>query len=96
MRRMQTEPVGDIVRKFMRLQGIETPYNEYKIISSWREVMGDGIANYTGNLFIKGQILHAEIKSPVLKHELGMSHKALAQKLNQHVGAQVLADINFY
>ena len=59
-------------------------------------VMGKVIAKYTGEIFIKNQTLHVQITSPAVKQNLMMEHRAFAQKLNQHVGAQVIEDIHFY
>lgn len=96
MRRSNTERIGDVVRQFMRLNGIETPYNQYRLIAAWPTVMGKVIQRYTGNIFIKNQTLHVQITSPAVKQNLLMEHRALARKLNEHVGAQVIEDVVFY
>ena len=96
MRKSNTERIDDLIRQFMRINGIETPYNKYKLVQSWPVVMGKVIAQYTGEIFIKNQTLHVQITSPAVKQNLMMEHRALAQKLNQHVGAQVIEDIHFY
>lgn len=96
MRRSNTERIDTIIRQFMRINGIETPYNQFKIIQAWPVVMGEHIQRYTSNLFIKNQTLYVQITSPAVKQNLLMEHRALAQRLNQHVGAQVIEDIHFY
>ena len=96
MRKSNTERMDDLIRQFMRINGIETPYNQYKLVQAWPVVMGKVIAKYTGEIFIKNQTLHVQITSPAVKQNLMMEHRALAQKLNQHVGAQVIEDIHFY
>lgn len=84
------------MRQFLRQEGLETPLNEYRLISSWEEVMGQGIMKYTGQLFIKNQTLYVQIRSSVLKQDLMMSRKSIVRRLNEHVQAQVIADIQFY
>lgn len=96
MRQSNTEQIGDIIRQFMRINGIETPYNQHLIIEAWPAVMGNIIQKYTGNLFIKNQDLHVQITSPAIKQNLMMEHRSIAHKLNEHVGAQVIADVVFY
>ena len=95
MQRSNAKPVGDIVRMFMRQEGLEAPYNEYKLIEAWNEVNGEGVSRYTGELFIKNQTLVVKISSPVVKNELSMKRKKLVQQLNNKVGAQVITDIRF-
>ena len=84
------------MQQFLRLNGLETPYNQHRLIQAWPEVMGKGIQRYTANIFIKNQTLHVKITSPAVKQNLLMEHRALAQRLNEHIGAQVIEDINFY
>lgn len=95
MRRSKAEQVGDIVRLFMRQEGLESPYNEYKLISSWEKVMGQGIARYTGDMFIKNQTLFVKLTSPVVKNELMMARLNIVRKLNEAVGSQVITEIRF-
>lgn len=95
MRRKKAEQVGVLVREFLRTEGLETPYNEYRLVESWAEVMGQGIANYTGEVVIRNRVLYVQLKSSVLRQELSMNRKRLVQKLNEHVGAQVIDNIVF-
>lgn len=96
MRKRNTEQLGEVIQQFMRLNGIETPYNQYRLIQSWSAVMGEGISRYTGNIFIKNQTLHVQIISPAVKQNLLMEHRSIARRLNEYVGAQVIEDIVFY
>ena len=96
MRKRNTEQIGEVIHQFLRLNGLETPYNQYRIVEAWPEVMGKGIQRYTGNIFIKNQNLHVQITSPAIKQNLLMEHRAIARRLNEHVGAQVIEDIVFY
>ena len=96
MRQTNTEQIGDFIRQFMRINGIETPDNQHRIIEAWPAVMGNLVQKYTGDIFIKNQNLHVQITSPAIKQNLMMEHRALARKLNEHVGAQVIEDIVFY
>ena len=96
MKRSKTDSLDQLIHVFLREQGLETPYNEYKLVNAWPEVVGDVISSYTGNIFIKSQVLHVEIKSPALRQELLMRRSLLKDKLNNHVGAQVITDIAFH
>lgn len=96
MRKRNAEQIGSVVQRFMREQGLETPYNEYRLVNAWPEVMGQGIANYTGDVEIRNRVLYVKLKSSVLRQELFMNRKRLVQKLNEHVGAQVIENVVFY
>ncbi|MBR3454781.1 MAG: DUF721 domain-containing protein [Bacteroidaceae bacterium] len=96
MKRSNTESLEQLIHVFLREQGLETPYNEYKLVNAWPEIVGEVISSYTGNIYIKNQILHVDIKSPALRQELLMRRSSLKDKLNKHVGAQVITDIAFH
>ena len=96
MKRKQAQPIGDIIRKFLRDEGLETPLNQHRLISSWGEVMGNGILHYTGDIFIKNQTLWVKINSSVLRQELGIGRSQIVRRLNEHVGSQVITDVKFY
>ncbi len=95
MRRNNAEQIGDMIRKFFRQNGLESPLNEYRLVQAWKEVVGPAIHRYTGNLYIKNQVLYVHLTSSVLRQELMMGRDMLVRNLNQQVGAQVIVNIVF-
>lgn len=95
MKRSNSEQVGNVLRQVLRENGLETPLNQYRLIESWKDVVGEGIASYTGDMFIKNQSLYVKIRSSVVKNELMMIRTSLVKRLNDAVGAVVIADIFF-
>ena len=96
MRRNNAEQIGDVIRFFLRQQGLESPLNEYRLVQAWSDVVGPVMARYTSNLYIKNQTLHVHLTSAVLRQELMMARELLVKNLNQQVGAQVIVDIHFH
>ena len=95
MRRNEAEQIGDMIRKFFRQNGLESPLNEYRLVQAWKEVVGPVISKYTSNLYIKNQILYVHLTSSVLRQELMMGRDILVRNLNDKVGAQVIVNIIF-
>jgi predicted nucleic acid-binding Zn ribbon protein len=95
MRKQQAERLGDIIYQFLREEGLETPYNEFRLIESWPEVMGPAIASYTDQLYIRNQTLFVHLTSPALRFELSMQRQDIVNRLNAHAGSQVIADVRF-
>ena len=95
MRRNKTESIGDLVRQYLRQEGLETPLNEVRMVEAWTEVMGQAVARYTGDVFVKNQVLYVRLKSPALKANLMMGREGLVRRLNDHGGAQVIVKIVF-
>ena len=96
MRKSNTEHIGKVLQQFLREEGLEVPYNHFKLMKALEEVLGYGISRYIGHTFIKNQTLNVEMKSSVLRQELSVGKTNLVRRLNETVGAQVITDIRFY
>lgn len=79
----------------LRSQGLETPLLQKRLIESWPEVAGEAIAHFTTGVTIYNQTLFVRLQVPALRADLSMRRQEFVQKLNQHVGAQIIADIRF-
>jgi predicted nucleic acid-binding Zn ribbon protein len=95
MKRRDSERVGDVIRQFLRQQGLEAPLNQYRLIEAWKEVVGNGVAYFTQQIYIKNQSLYVHLTSPILRQELMMTRETLVHRLNEKAGAQVITDIVF-
>ena len=95
MKRNNTEQIGDVIRRLLRQQGLETPLNEYRLVDAWKDVVGETITRYTMNLYIKNQTLYVQLSSSVLRQELMMGRELLVRSLNAKVGSQVIVNIVF-
>jgi predicted nucleic acid-binding Zn ribbon protein len=93
MKRSNALPIGDMIHRFLRDEGLESPLNEYRLIQSWETVLGKAISRYTGQMYIKNQTLYVHLTSPALRQNLQMSRQTLVHRLNEAVGAQVIVDI---
>ena len=93
MERRKSEAISDVLQRFLRQEGLETPLAQYRLIQAWPQVAGQAVANATTELYIKNQTLYARLTSAVLRSELMMQRQALAYALNQYVQAQVITDV---
>ncbi|MCR4604290.1 MAG: DUF721 domain-containing protein [Prevotella sp.] len=95
MFKRREQPVSLLILRNLRVFGLETPLLQKRLIESWPEVAGAAIARYTTSLHIQNQTLYVRLSVPALRADLSMQRHAFVQRLNQHVGAQVIADIRF-
>ena len=84
MKRNNTENIGDVLRRFLREEGLETPLNEKRLLDAWNDVLGPFITSYTKDLFIKNQVLYVHLTSAPLRQELMMRRQKLVDELNRH------------
>ena len=95
MKRKNSEPVGDLIRQYLRQQGLEAPLNEYRLIHGWGHVMGPIVERYTRDLVIRNQTLYVRLSSPAIRQELLMQRREIVDRLNAYIGAQVICDVVF-
>ena len=95
MKRNKSEALTDIVRAVLRLNGLEAPLNEYRLVQSWPVVVGDDVARLTTDLSVRAGVLFVRVKSPALRSNLLMQRRQLVDRLNGAVGAAVITDIVF-
>lgn len=93
MKRVREQTLGTILRQYLREEGLETPLNEHRVVSCWSEVMGEVVARYTTSVQVRGGILYVSLTNPALRQNLMMMRSEIVQKLNAHVGAQVLQNV---
>jgi len=95
MFKRREQPIARLLMQQLRELGLETPLLQKRLIDSWPTVAGEAIARYTTNVRIQNQTLFVSLSIPALRADLSMRRQELVRLLNQHVGAQVIADIRF-
>ena len=93
-KRVQT--IDEILQRFLREEGLETPLLQKRLIDSWETVVGDTVAQYTTEKFIKNQTLFVKITNPALRQDIGMMRSQLVKRLNETVSSLIITDIRLY
>ena len=95
MFKRDVKSIKDIVLQSLRVNGLETPFLQKRIVDSWQEVVGEMISRYTLNVYIENQTLVVRMSSPALRQELSMRRDYYVELLNNKVGAKVIYNIRF-
>ena len=95
MFKRDVKSIKDIVLQSLRVNGLETPLLQKRIVDSWQEVVGEMISRYTLNVYIENQTLVVRMSSPALRQELSMRRDYYVALLNNKVGAKVIYNIRF-
>ena len=95
MFRKEVKNIGELILRNLRSQGLETPLMQKRLVDAWPTVMGDMVAGYTQEVYIRNQTLWVHLTSPALRADLSMMKQEIVKKLNAAVGSQVIADIRF-
>lgn len=95
MFKRDVKPIGELLLRALRNNGLETPLLQKRLIDSWPEVAGPVVQRYTQRLNIYNQVLYVSLSNPALRADLNMQRRQLVAKLNARVGSNIIVDIRF-
>ena len=82
MFRRKVQSMQTLLPDFLRRQGLESPLRQRRLLTSWDDVVGEPIARYTSERFIKNQTLFVKVNNPALRADLSMGRSILVKRLN--------------
>ena len=95
MFKRDVHPLSQLIMRNLRVQGLETPLLQKRLVESWPLIAGPAIARYTTDVAIRNQTLFVRLSAPALRADLSMRRQEFVRLLNQYVGTQIIADIRF-
>lgn len=95
MFRKDVKNIRELILRNLRSQGLETPLLQKRLVDAWPTVMGDMVAGYTQEVYIRNQTLWVHLTSPALRADLSMMKQDIVKKLNAAVDSQVIVNIRF-
>lgn len=95
MFKRREKALKDLILQNLRMQGLETPLLQKRLIEAWPVVAGEAIARYTTDANIYNQTLYVKLRIPALRADLSMRRQEYVNRLNEYVGNQVITDIRF-
>ncbi len=93
MKRKEVKKIGSLLDAFVKANHLEEGLAEYRIVKSWRELLGVSVSKKTKSLVIKNRKLIVTLHSSVVRNELMMIKDTLIQRLNDEAGMDVIDDI---
>lgn len=67
---------------------------EQRVIKAWKELLGEGVAMYTSNIYFNRGVLIVYLNSSVLRAELMINKQSLIKKLNDYAEMEIIRDIH--
>lgn len=94
MRKKDSSPISDMLSDFLENNPkLKVSLAEHRAISAWKDLLGEGVSQYTKNVYFRRNILFVQLTSSVLRAELLMNKENLIQRLNEQAGMDVVKDI---
>lgn len=85
--------IGDILNEIIKANKLETGLNQVSVSDAWKNLMGNGVNNYTKNVLLKGHTLYVELTSAVLREELSYGKDKIIKMINEELGKEIVKDV---
>jgi predicted nucleic acid-binding Zn ribbon protein len=93
MKRKEVHKIDSLLQQFVKANGLERGLAEYRLMKSWKDLLGISVAKKTKSLRIQNRKLFVTLHSSVIRNELSMIKDTLIPKLNEAAGMDVIDDV---
>jgi predicted nucleic acid-binding Zn ribbon protein len=96
MLKKNAQPLSEALSDFFdEHSSLRVKLAEQRAVRGWSELLGEGVSQYTRNVYFSQHVLYVQLSSAVLRAELIMNKEELIKKLNEHAEAPIVRDIVF-
>lgn len=89
----EEQSVGDVLKQFMQDNRLQAGMDKMDVRDAWKNLMGNGVNNYTREIMLRGTTLYVELTSAVLREELSFGKAKIVKMLNEELKREVVKDI---
>lgn len=93
MRRTEPKPVGEMFDELFRSPDIAAKIAEGCLPDTWREVVGDAVADQTTQIRLVRGTMYVHVQSSVVRSELMLRRFALCQAVNAKSRVPIVKNI---
>jgi hypothetical protein len=86
-------PIGDILKEIIQANKLEKGLNQISVADAWKNLMGNGVNNYTKDVILKGTTLYVELTSSVLREELTYGKSKIITMINEELGSEIVKEV---
>ncbi len=93
MERKEVKKIDSLLQQFVKANRLEKGLAEYRLMKSWKDLLGITVAKKTKSLKIQNRKLFVTLHSSVVRNELSLIKESLIPKLNEAAGMDVIDDV---
>ncbi len=77
------QKIDDLLKSFVKENKLEKGLDKVNVEAAWRDLMGNGVNNYTNSVKLHQDTLYVELSSSVLREELSYGKDKIITMLNE-------------
>lgn len=92
-RQNDSSPIGDVLKQIIDANKLQPGMDKIDVRDAWKNLMGNGVNNYTREIMLKGTTLYVELTSAVLREELSYGKEKIVKMINEELKREVVKDV---
>lgn len=93
MRRTNDLTLKDAIKNLLNAYKLKGKILETRLLGEWESLVGDTVAKYTDDLYVRERKLYIKVSNATIRQELLYSKEELLKQLNIFAGENALEDI---
>ena len=94
MKRKECESIGSLLPALLVSNPkLADSYRKHKVVSQWRDISGEYVANATENMTFEGKKLVVKVKSSIIRNEMMLIRSQLVYRINNWVKADLIDEL---
>lgn len=86
-------PIGDVLKEFIQENRLQQGIDKIDVRDAWKNLMGNGVNNYTSEIMLKNNTLYVALTSSVLREELSYGKDKIIKMINEELGREVVREV---
>ncbi len=91
----QPQSLGSVLSDLVDRYGYRERFDAARAVEAWPEVAGEAIANVTEQVWMRHGALHVKVRSSAWRHQLQFQRQQWRERMNQHLGREVVDEVVF-
>ena len=87
------QKIDDLLKSFVKENKLEKGLDQVNVEAAWRDLMGNGVNNYTNSVKLHQDTLYVELSSSVLREELSYGKDKIINMLNESLGKNLITKL---
>lgn len=83
----------DILKEFIQVNKLDSGMDKIDVEQAWKNLMGNGVNNYTEEVLLKRTTLYVKLSSAVLRNELSYGKDKIIKMINEEMGKEVVKSL---
>jgi hypothetical protein len=89
----EESPIGDVLKQFIVQNKLEAGIDVVNVRDAWKNLMGNGVNNYTTEIQLKGTTLYVALSSAVLREELSYGKEKIIKMINEELRKDLVTNL---